>query len=384
MRNWKFIKTGNRNIEEIEKDLDMLKNAKEDYFHERETPPAQLLKRIDDLEKELKKAQEEGTKTGNENVKETNISGKNGSGVITRMNNLYFAAYNLSSGEKGIEKFPTESQAISFLKQKTGNESIDKQEWSIFKGLTKKAEEEIGNSKWEYSDGTVAEVEDDGTVIYTKKDGTLLKQKLWDKEYAEKSLSAKGAKKVGNKKTGNQSAQERFLDDIEGIKEKYKQEGKEINLSRLMYELKRIGWAESDFTKLRWPTNIGNETLAEYAKSKPRIINETKAERKFGKVMGEFEEGALKTPQGKTVTDPAQAKAIAYSEADKVDNLKRARNSMVKNAQITLWNGNDSVLISENGLVQYLENNSFETDRAKYDSQEKAVEELTKQGYHKK
>ena len=445
----------------------------------------------------------ENKKVGNETVKETNISGKNGSGVITRMNNLYFAAYNLSNGEKGIEKFQTEAQAISFLKQKTGNkkvlngisisgvggelppeseiskmiydelkkngmnkdktvldlaakykgipnarmyfedavekvmksysnrtvnESIGKQTWSMFKGLAKDAEKEVGNSKWEYSDGTVAEVEDDGTVIYTKKDGTQLKQKLWDKEYAEKALSAKGAKKVGNaytpnpelikvleawlhnrmseqearakimkitgdknitdmmihrpggfipagnKKSCNQSAQDKFIDDINGIKAKYKQEGKELNLSRLMYELKRIGWAESDFTKLKWPANIGNtahsdkvevikkliaggwsvediykmlktegyeveksfierlktgnETLGQWAKAKPRVINETAEEKKFGHVMREFDRGELKSSSGETVTNPEQAKAIAYSESKDVNNLKRARNAI--------------------------------------------------------
>ena len=114
---------------------------------------------------------------------------------------------------------------------------------------------------------------------------------------------------------------------------------------------------------------------------------ETKAERKFGKVMGEFEEGALKTPQGKTVTDPAQAKAIAYSEADKVDNLKRARNAMNKktgNADVTLWKGNDSAYIKEDGTVQYLESNAFETDRDKFESQEVAIRELAKKGYIKK
>lgn len=139
---------------------------------------------VDEAKKSIDK--KIGNRVCNESVKENNISGKNGSGVITRMNNLYFAAYNLSNGEKGIEKFTTESQAKDFLKKKVGNE-------------------------------------------------------------------------------------------------------------------------------------------------------ETKAERKFGKVMGEFEEGSLKTPQGKTVTDPAQAKAIAYSEADKVDNLKRARNAMnkkVKNSSV--------------------------------------------------
>ena len=48
------------------------------------------------------------------------------------MNNLYFAAYNLSNGEKGIEKFQTEAQAISFLKQKTGNSKVgNSQDYNI-------------------------------------------------------------------------------------------------------------------------------------------------------------------------------------------------------------------------------------------------------------
>lgn len=86
-------------------------------------------------------------------------------------------------------------------------------------------------------------------------------------------------------------------------------------------------------------SKAGNETLAEYAKSKPRIIN----------------------------------------------GLIRARNAIkTKNADITLWNGNDSAYIKEDGHVQYLENNSFVVDEDKYDSQEKAVEELTKKGYRKK
>lgn len=198
---------------------------------------------------------------------------------------------------------------------KAGNESIDKQEWSLYQGLKKDAEKEIGNETYQHKlypdkyviiNGKNYKIITDGKV---EKSGELTDAVLYGINQTYKRVSSM------NSKTGNQSAQDKFLDDINGIKAKYKQEGKEINLSRLMYELKRIGWAESDFTKLKWPSNIGNET---------------KGERKFGKVMGEFEEGALKTPQGKTVTDPAQAKAIAYSEADKVDNLKRARNAMNK------------------------------------------------------
>lgn len=50
---------------------------------------------------------------------------------------------------------------------------------------------------------------------------------------------------------------------------------------------------------------------------------------KFAYVMREFDEGKLKTPDGKVVTDPAQAKAIAYSESKKTENgLARARKAM--------------------------------------------------------
>lgn len=49
------------------------------------------------------------------------------------------------------------------------------------------------------------------------------------------------------------------------------------------------------------------------------IINEvskkSKKQEKFDKVMGEFGDGTLKTPDGKVVTDKRQALAIAYSES---------------------------------------------------------------------
>ena len=56
---------------------------------------------------------------------------------------------------------------------------------------------------------------------------------------------------------------------------------------------------------------------------------------KFAYVMREFDKGKLKTPDGKVVTDPAQAKAIAYSESKKTENgLARARNAMAKNKKV--------------------------------------------------
>lgn len=293
------------------------------------------------------------------------------------------------------------------------------------------------------------------------------------------------ANHIGNKKTGNQSEQERFLDDINGIKSKYKQEGKELNLSRLMYELKRIGWAESDFTKLKWPTNIGNtahsdkvevikrllaggwsvediysqlktegyeveksfieklktgnaavgaEVVArEVVEGKEYIVEKTSLRNgqdvQFNlyysmdgsgkRHAGVFKDKDSAVSAGKKIVGNARPKeqlladvreltkyiqehqgqncekekrllGEAKEELDKeygvlVNNLKRARNSIkTKNSDVTLWNGNDTAYIKEDGHVQFLENNAFLVEEDKYDSQEKAVEDLTKKGYRKK
>ena len=64
-------------------------------------------------------------------------------------------------------------------------------------------------------------------------------------------------------------------------------------------------------------------------------VGNSAADDKFAYVMREFEEGKLKTTDGKVVTDPAQAKAIAYSESKKTENgLARARNAMAKNKKV--------------------------------------------------
>lgn len=99
---------------------------------------------------------------------------------------------------------------------------------------------------------------------------------------------------------------------------------------------------------------VGNDTPWEYAHRKPKVINDDKigaeeffkqlsddvkerekkaansaSDDKFAYVMREFDEGKLKTPDGKVVTDPAQAKAIAYSESKKTENgLARARKAI--------------------------------------------------------
>lgn len=50
----------------------------------------------------------------------------------------------------------------------------------------------------------------------------------------------------------------------------------------------------------------------------------TKAQKKIGKVMGEFKEGTLHSGKGgKVVTNPRQAIAIAMSEAGKKMRVKK-------------------------------------------------------------
>jgi hypothetical protein len=50
-----------------------------------------------------------------------------------------------------------------------------------------------------------------------------------------------------------------------------------------------------------------------------------KKQKKFGKVMGEFGEGKLKTSAGKKVTDKKQAAAIAFSEVGESKDGKKKK-----------------------------------------------------------
>jgi hypothetical protein len=49
----------------------------------------------------------------------------------------------------------------------------------------------------------------------------------------------------------------------------------------------------------------------------------TKAEKKISKVMREYKAGTLKSSSGKKVTSPAQARAIALSEAGMTRKTKK-------------------------------------------------------------
>lgn len=241
------------------------------------------------------------------------------------------------------------------LSKLVGNESIFKQEASMFEGLKKDADKEIGNSlPHDYhnrypSDPIYADMKSSATLEAIKKEPwrvydimgvgdsiarervfEMIEEKYkidyndiyeawlgksWDKAVQKKSFdeSKKLAQKLGlrfGNKTGNADTVSEYNAEIQRLTKKAEQ-------------LRRMGQGRSAMEIEKQIEKLGKEM-------REAVGNETKGERKFGKVMGEYEEGALKTPQGKTVTDPAQAKAIAYSEADKVDNLKRARNAMNK------------------------------------------------------
>jgi len=87
---------------------------------------------------------------------------------------------------------------------------------------------------------------------------------------------------------------------------KYKEDGKELKST--------IGWYE-DYTPEQM-YDIWMEQGADDEMVKDKKLSESEQE-KVGIVMKEFKDGELKSGSGKKVTDPKQALAIGYSEAEK-------------------------------------------------------------------
>lgn len=227
------------------------------------------------------------------------------------------------------------------LSKLVGNESIYKQEASLFGGLGEKAEKEIGNAD------TVSEYNAEIQRLTKKAEQLRRMGQGKSAMEIEKQIEKLGKelRELGNSKTGNETPEE--------MEVKYKG----YTITYFPYQKKYMVRHPSEVSGLI-QKHFTSVDEAKKAIDKKTVGNETKGERKFGKVMGEFEEGALKTPQGKTVTDPAQAKAIAYSEADKVDNLKRARNAMnkkVKNSSVREYKDSE-------GRIAQIDFNSDGTD----------------------
>ena len=333
----------------------------------------------------------------------------------------YVGSVEASTETEAKQKFVQEKPEYNgktLIAVKVMNESIEKQEWSMFKGLAKDAEKEVGNKKYHIwtDNGTWDRIVDEAELerlkttyvnfhyeeVGNKKVGNKsiddeLKELEKDLQTAKHDLNymkkygqdTKGSesrvkdleaqirllysmKSRGyNSKTGNARSKEQLLADVRELT-KYIQEHNGQGCEK---EKRLLGEAKEELDK-NYGVIVGNEKvvnsqtyingewkdtkspkeqLIEYAKksndpeylehvkkmTNPNDINarlqwhkksgnETAEEKKFGHVMREFFSGELKSSSGETVTNPEQAKAIAYSEAEKVDNLKRARNSIKK------------------------------------------------------
>lgn len=275
--------------------------------------------------------------------------------------------------------------------KKVGNESVDKQEWSMFKGLKKDAEKEVGNSENIQKIQEILEEEISGKVGYWE---AVQKIEAAGARHDDAKTYAQNPKKYskhmierrdfGNK-AGNASASEDIRNEYNAEIHRLEKKMEELyrrgqghsamqvqkQIEQLQRELRELGNSKTgnrtimdDSGRFIWgyvekendgysaythgitgakdyllkakDETTATKELKDYCRTywkkqgNSRMCNETAEERKFGKVMGEFKEGTLKSSSGETVTDPAQAKAIAYSESEKVDNLKRARNSIKK------------------------------------------------------
>ena len=282
MKNWKYIKTGNANVEGV-------------LGSQYTNPNSAIAQEI---------------------YREYISSGKNKAKALVNLVKKH-PSHDSKTMEKAIDV------VVEAFEKRTLNESIYKQEASMFEGLKKDAEKEIGNKAIVLKDGNV------WVVLYANETKS--------QEFESEAEAREFAKKVGNADTVSE-----YDAEIQRLTKKAEQ-------------LRRMGQGRSAMEIEKQIEKLGKE-LRELGNKK--VCNETKGERKFGKVMGEFEEGSLKTPQGKTVTDPAQAKAIAYSEADKVDNLKRARNAMnkkVKNSSVREYKDSE-------GRIAQIDFNSDGTD----------------------
>lgn len=284
------------------------------------------------------------SKTGNANLETSVEKGKLG------LWNWYVHKDGtiVSGGTSSTEANAKEMARKALEKEKVGNKKLkftDKQD-----GLKEFVYDEENDKGYIYYDGKLVD-----TIPHAGQGWlNLIKQKAFSSGVMNKTGKAIG-KKVGN------STVSEYNSEIQRLTKKAEQ-------------LRRMGQGRQAIEVEKQIEKLGKE-LSE--------IGNSASDDKFAYVMREFDEGKLKTPDGKVVTDPAQAKAIAYSESKKTENgLARARKAM--NKGITMWKGNDSAYIKEDGTVSYLENNSFETDKDKFESQESAIKELSKQGYVKK
>ena len=224
---------------------------------------------------------------------------------------------NKTGNDTPAEYFSKKPKVIG--NEKTGAEGFFKQLSDDVKEREKKDDEDIekvGNREIyvNQSEQTKAVVYEDGTIMLWDKNGNNYKTiKVGSLEEARKKLNS-DYKKVGNKtyKVKESSGHDGGYDyGYIVVDESNRSVGRTFSTR---------SEAEEYIKDLYKKEKVGNSKTGNSAQDD-----------KFAYVMREFDEGKLKTPDGKVVTDPAQAKAIAYSESKKTENgLARARNAIKK------------------------------------------------------
>lgn len=206
-------------------------------------------------------------------------------------------------------------------------------------------------------------------------------------KYDEKTVEL--AKKIyadhiGNKKTGNAAVGAEVVarEVVEGkeyiVEKTSLRNGQDVQFN-LYYSMDGSGKRHAGVFKDKESAVSAGKKIVGNARPKEQLLADVRELTKY-----------IQEHPGQSCEKEKRLLGEAKEELDKeygilVNNLKRARNSIkTKNSDVTLWNGNDTAYIKEDGHVQFLENNAFLVEEDKYDSQEQAVEDLTKKGYRKK
>lgn len=308
-------------------------------------------KQIEALKKEISEKKNKyalgNKKTGNKRYFDVEEEGGDSRSFPSLSEARKFADKWRSEGKQTIHIFEIEENdkdPDDFRIVRTHNESINKQTWSMFKGLAKDAEKEVGNkvgnaghwnssktmyAKWDDATGRPA---DEYAVITWLGEGKGGLVNIWkghqmtSEKYGSNDLSDLrrwAEQRIGNAAVASEVVARDVVDGKEYIVEKTSlRNGQDVQFN-LYYSMDGSGKRHAGVFK---------DKDSAVSAGKKIVGNETAEEKKFGHVMREFDRGELKSSSGETVTNPEQAKAIAYSESEKVKNLKRARNSMTKNA----------------------------------------------------
>ena len=211
------------------------------------------------------------------------------------------------------------------------------------------------------------EANDDDWTVYDESGnelksgkGGLGRAKTWAEHFS----------RFTNKRTGNK---EYSTDDFKRIKE----EALRIAQTTKDEEKKKRALKIADYMKYAHNQPDWGKIVDRYDAELKQIGNSASND-KFAYVMREFDAGKLKTPDGKVVTDPAQAKAIAYSESKKTENgLARARKAM--NASSITYD--DFLRKLENAINQGRDSVSFQMYGISNQTVETWVQKAKKEGY---